>query len=320
MKEGTKKILKITSIIALVTLVIAAVNKIIYIFSSLDNRLYDSNSHYYEWKFGKVHYTVSGQGKPLLLVHGLHNGASLYEFNKLVKTLSKQHTVYSLDLIGFGKSEKPKITYTAYLYVQLLSDFTQNIIEGKADIITSGKSNAIATMLTLQHPDHIGKLIHINPANLTELSKNPRTRDSIVKYILETPILGTFIYNIISSRSNINQIYRKRYVYTNNSYLSKFVSAAFESTHIGESSNKFAYASNYCHYTNVNIYNALKTINHSVYLIQGSERLEGSNEVAAYYKQLNAAIESSTINKTKAFPHIENPEATLELISIFLES
>jgi pimeloyl-ACP methyl ester carboxylesterase len=320
MKEGTKKIIKITSLIAFLTLLIAAINKVIYLFSSLDNRLYNNNSNYYEWKFGKIHYTVTGTGKPVLLIHSQNNGASIYEFNKITKALSKTHTVYSIDLIGYGKSEKPKITYTAYLYVQLLSDFIQNIVHGNPDIITSGKSNTIATMLTLQYPDKIGKLIFINPTDLYELTKNPRTRDSIIKYILETPILGTFIYNIISSKSNIEKLYHKKYVYYNNSYLSKFISANFEASHIGESSNKFAYASNYCRYTNVNICNALKSLNHSVYLIQGSERIEDTNEVANCYKQVNASIESSTINNTKTLPHIENPNATIELLSIYLDS
>jgi len=318
MKKITKKLLIITSIIGLVTLIIALINKLTYVFSSLDNNLYNHNSNYYEWKFGKIHYTVSGNGKPIILVHSLKNGASLYEFNKIIKILSKNRTVYAIDLIGYGKSEKPKITYTAFLYVQLLSDFIQNIVEGKPDIITSGKTNAIVTMLTLQHPNEINKLIFINPEDLTLLSSNPSTKNSILKYILEIPILGTFIYNLISSHNNMGRLFNKRYIYTARSYQHKFISAFYEAAHLGKSNNKFAYASNHCKYTNVNITNGLKEINHSIYIIQGSERYIDPAYIASSYKHVNAAIESSIINKTRDFPHIENPESTIELISIYL--
>jgi pimeloyl-ACP methyl ester carboxylesterase len=318
MKKITKKIVITTSIIGFITVIIALINKLTYLFSSLDNNLYNPNSYYYEWKFGKIHYTVSGSGKPLLLVHSLKNGASLYEFNKLIKTLSKSRTVYAIDLIGYGKSEKPKLTYTAYLYVQLLSDFIQHVVDGRPDIITSGKTNAIVTMLTLQYPTEIDKLIFINPEDLNQLSRNPNTKDSVVKYIIEIPILGTFIYNTISSRNNITHLFNKKYIHYNSSYLNKFITAFYEAAHLGQSSNKFPYASNNCKYTNVNIYSGLKDINHSIYLIQGSERTIDPAYITSNYKDINASIESSIINKTKDFPHIENPSATIELLSIFL--
>ena len=52
----------------------------------------------------------------------------------------KDHTVYTIDLLGFGRSEKPNLTYTNYLYVQLVTDFIQNIIGEKTDIIASNES------------------------------------------------------------------------------------------------------------------------------------------------------------------------------------
>jgi pimeloyl-ACP methyl ester carboxylesterase len=265
-----------------------------------------------------VHYTVTGSGKPLLLVHSFKNGASLYEYNKIIRILSKTRTVYALDLIGYGKSEKIKLTYTAYLYVQLLSDFINDVVDGEPDIITSGKTNAIATMLTLQYPNAINKLIFINPEELGALCKNPTTKDSIVKHIIETPIIGTLIYNLISSKGRISKLYDKKYIHYNNSYQHKFIAAFYESSHLGESGNKFAYASNHCRYTNVNICTSLKELNHSIYIIQGSERKIDPICIAADYKQFNASIESSIINKTKELPHIENPEAMIELLSIYL--
>ena len=66
--------------------------------------------------------------------------------------LSKHHTVYTLDLLGCGRSEKPKITYTNYLYVQLLNEFIRDVIKGKTDIMTSQNAASIATMACLVEP------------------------------------------------------------------------------------------------------------------------------------------------------------------------
>ena len=62
-----------------------------------------------------------GEGTPLLLVHDLNCASSNYEWKYVVDDLSKRHTVYAIDLLGCGHSDKPKMTYTNYLYVQLLT-------------------------------------------------------------------------------------------------------------------------------------------------------------------------------------------------------
>ena len=55
-------------------------------------------------------------------------GLSNYEYHNLIDVLSKKYEVYSLDLLGYGLSDKPNMTYTNYLYVELLTDFIKNII------------------------------------------------------------------------------------------------------------------------------------------------------------------------------------------------
>ena len=83
----------------------------------------------YRWRLGNIHYTKIGEGKPLLLVHDLEPASSSYEWHEVRKKLSKDHTVYTIDLLGFGRSEKPNLTYTNYLYVQLLSDFIKSELD-----------------------------------------------------------------------------------------------------------------------------------------------------------------------------------------------
>ena len=68
------------------------------------------------------------------------------EWKKVAAILAEKYTVYTVDLLGCGRSEKPNITYTNFLYVQMLTDFIKHIIGEKADVVATGESAAIAVM------------------------------------------------------------------------------------------------------------------------------------------------------------------------------
>ena len=85
--------------------------------------LYCKNKHQYSSRFGDIFYTKKGHGTPLLLIHDLKCAASAAEWDSIIDSLAENHTVYALDLLGCGRSEKPKMTYTNYIYVQLINNF-----------------------------------------------------------------------------------------------------------------------------------------------------------------------------------------------------
>ncbi len=79
------------------------------------------------------------------------------EWKKVAAILAEKHTVYTVDLLGCGRSEKPNITYTNFLYVQMLTDFIKHIIGEKADVVATGESVAIAVMACGNDENVIGK-------------------------------------------------------------------------------------------------------------------------------------------------------------------
>ena len=121
MKENKHKLLTISILFTLATGIIYVINRVIFATAVLKNLLKSSAKNFYNWRFGNIYYQKKGQGSPLLLIHDLTVYSSAYEWSQVIDELSKEHTVYALDLLGCGRSEKPKITYTNYLYVQLLS-------------------------------------------------------------------------------------------------------------------------------------------------------------------------------------------------------
>lgn len=313
MKKLSTKVL----IASLMTFVLFLANRLVFALAIVKERLFNSKAHYYQWKFGKIYYTVQGEGPSVLLVHDSHSDSSAFEFHRIINTLSKKYKVFTIDLLGYGRSDKPKITYTAYLFVQLIIDFRKDIIKEKASLVTSGNSNAFATMACYQDHELFKNLIFINPADLKTLSRNPRSKEKMLKFILESPIIGTLLYNIYFSKLSIEKDFRKR-LYNPLNIRRKYIEAYNEAAHLGGSSSKFTYASERGLYMNVNISDTLPHINNNISIIQGTKREEDYEVIAAEYKEINPVIECSTIDKTKTLPHLEKPESTLEVLSVYL--
>ena len=67
---------------------------------------WQSAGKYFNYKGHQIFYRKEGNGTPLLLVHGFPT--SSWDWHKVWDALTKKHTVYALDMIGFGYSDKPK--------------------------------------------------------------------------------------------------------------------------------------------------------------------------------------------------------------------
>ena len=57
----------------------------------------------------KICYYDIGQGPPLVLVHGVGGDADQWAF--CFDALAASHRIIALDLLGFGRSDKPLIDY-----------------------------------------------------------------------------------------------------------------------------------------------------------------------------------------------------------------
>ena len=61
--------------------------------------------------------------------------------------------VYTIDLLGCGRSEKLNMTYTNYLYVQLISDFIKSEIGHRVNVIATGEAASIPVMACANNPE-----------------------------------------------------------------------------------------------------------------------------------------------------------------------
>jgi len=72
----------------------------------------------------KLAYRDEGKGPPILLIHGF--GANLYTWRHLEPALAARHRVLSIDLKGFGRSDKPfDQNYSLFDQADLVADFIE---------------------------------------------------------------------------------------------------------------------------------------------------------------------------------------------------
>lgn len=313
MKQKLKNIFLLTTISIIV---IHIINKIISLLATYKNELTTIYGRYYEWRFGKIYYTKEGSGSPVLLIHDLYPGSSMEEYNRIKKSLSKTNTVYSIDLLGCGRSDKPNLTYTNYIYVQLITDFIKNIVQHKVDVIATGTSCSFVTLACHNDDSLFHSIILINPDSLYKLSKVPSKRSKTLKLLLETPIIGTLIYNILFSRKYIKKNMYINFFYDKNQVYKKYIDFYYESSHLDNSSSKHLFSCIKGNYINMNIIHALKEINHSIMILGGSFEVGIKNTIDNYL-YFNPSIEYTKINNTKHLPHLEAPDEVLEQINLF---
>ncbi len=293
------------------------VNKFIFS-SATSKKLTDIDKKLtYNWKFGNVSYTVRGEGLPLLLIHDLQSTGSSYEWKNIVNNLSKKRTVYTIDLLGCGYSDKPNITYTAYMYTQLINDFVTNVINKRTDVIATGDSAPFTIMAGYLNPAIFDKIVLVSPQSIKNAMVIPDKKSNIRRILLNSPVFGTMIYNICMNRKKTEKNFVNKLFFNSKAVSSELVDAYYENSHLYGSSAKFLYASCACHYTTAAISKALDKLDNCIYIISGKESGNASS-IASEYTSLNPAIEVAFVENARHLPQLEQPKKFIELVKIFI--
>lgn len=268
------------------------------------------NENYYVWRNGTIYYEKKGSGAPLLLIHDLNPIASSYEWSKVIDKLSKTHTVYAIDLLGCGKSDKPAISYVNYLYVELVNDFIEHVIQQKTELLVTGESFTFAVMAARMNQSMIGKITAINPTDTTHNVQSPTECSRLVKHVFELPIIGTFIYNLVANKVTIQKQFREKYYYDATKMSYTLPDIYYETAHLQGSNGKYLYASMLGKYTNINIIHALKLIESPIHFIITDAASEEIVDYMKYHDQLTI----DHIERAGYLPQLEKPEKVIKLI------
>lgn len=293
------------------------INQVIYQSSKTHKPLSRGKEEYYDCRLGDIFYTVQGSGSPLLLIHDLDVSGSSYEWNNVIDELSKNHTVYAIDLLGCGNSDKSNLVYTNYLYVQLITDFIKNIIKDKTDIIASGHSSAFTVMSCSCSSSLIGKVILSNPESIISNKKVSQKYTKLCKYIISAPVIGRFIYNIHANKRKIERNFYQKYYYDLEKISADTIMAYYESSQKHNTQGKYLYQCLHCGFMNYNISGNLQNMENDITIIIGdSDSKNYANAIEYQYYLPDIAIQK--IEHTRYFPQLESPETFVKVVEKIL--
>jgi 4,5:9,10-diseco-3-hydroxy-5,9,17-trioxoandrosta-1(10),2-diene-4-oate hydrolase len=120
----------------------------------------------------RVYYLHAGQGRPMLLIHGLVGSSQNWRNN--IDALAEHASVYAIDLANMGRSQRvggldPGLVATSHRLIAVMNAL--NLPE--ADIVAHSHGGAIALMLAALHPERVRRLILFAPANPYCRSNDP---------------------------------------------------------------------------------------------------------------------------------------------------
>ena len=319
MKKNGKKIAALATLASLAvgtTVAIHVVNTLID--KKADTGLLDKeNTFTYNWRLSPVTYKKYGSGSPILLLHELSACSSSYEWNQVIEPMSKDHTVYVLDLPGCGLSEKPNVTYTNFFFVELITDFMKNMIQEPCDVIATGISASLAITSCNCDRSLFRKLILVNPASPQQLGQIPGKRSRFRKGLLSVPIFGTMLYHMLISRKMLTKEFTQRLFFDAAKVTPEQIETYYESGHRDGSKGRFLMSSITGHYVYFHVAHALQSIDNDIVII-GGDKQEYIQDTIQSYQRMNPAIEAVLVEDTKHLPQLESPDEFLKQISVYI--
>ncbi|KAK3250321.1 hypothetical protein CYMTET_40294 [Cymbomonas tetramitiformis] len=188
----------------------------------------------WEWEQHKVNYVVAGAGPPVILIHGF--GANLRHFRRNIPVLAQSHTVYAIDLLGFGKSDKPiGFDFSMERWRDLVACFIEQIVQEPVVLVGNSIGSLISLMVAAESPMQKGLpstgvrgIVLLNCAggmNSKFIMESPLENDDpkyklfsplfwLVDRILSTRFIAEPLFNNVKTEENIRQVLKNVYVNT----------------------------------------------------------------------------------------------------------
>lgn len=117
------------------------------------------------WRGWQIRYSISRVTgpevlPPVLLVHGF--GAAIEHWRHNIPVLSQSHTVYAIDLLGFGGSRKAKTNYSLALWAEQLYDFWRSLIREPVILMGNSLGSLACAYAAWRYPGMVVGVVFVN--------------------------------------------------------------------------------------------------------------------------------------------------------------
>ncbi len=107
---------------------------------------------------------VGGGQEVLLLIHGMAGSSETWR--AVIPQLSRRYRVIAPDLLGHGRSDKPRGDYSLGAFAVWLRDLLDELGVSRATIVGQSLGGGVAMQFVYQHPDYCQRLVLISSGGL----------------------------------------------------------------------------------------------------------------------------------------------------------
>ncbi|MEA5507322.1 alpha/beta fold hydrolase [Halotia wernerae UHCC 0503] len=136
---------------------------------------------------------------PLILLHGF--GASIGHWRHNLEVLGEHHTVYALDMLGFGASQKAPVNYSIEFWVEQVYDFWKAFIRKPVILIGNSNGSLISLVAAAAHPDMVQGIVMMSlpDPSLEQEAIPPFLRPLVkaIKNIVASPLILKPIFHFV---------------------------------------------------------------------------------------------------------------------------
>ncbi|KDO54413.1 hypothetical protein CISIN_1g021259mg [Citrus sinensis] len=177
---------------------------------------YEVKNSMWNWRGYSIRYQYSGStGPALVLVHGF--GANSDHWRKNIMVLAKSHRVYSIDLIGYGYSDKPnprdffdKPFYTFETWASQLNDFCKDVVKDQAFFICNSIGGLVGLQAAVMEPEICRGMILLNISlRMLHIKKQPWYGRPLIRSfqnLLRNTAAGKLFYKMVATSESVRNI------------------------------------------------------------------------------------------------------------------
>ena len=167
------------------------------------------------WQGHSIRYVVEGSGTPLVLLHGF--GASILHWRKNISVLAEAgYRVFAIDLLGFGGSDKPAISYSMGLWRELVEAFWREFIQVPTVFVGNSIGALLCLMLVTHQPDMSAGAVLLNCAGglnhrPSELFFPLRVVMGMFEKAVNSPLIGPWLFDRVRQKHRIRDSLKQVY-------------------------------------------------------------------------------------------------------------
>ena len=154
----------------------------------------------------------SAPGRPLVLVHSINAAPSSFEVAPLFEHYRARRPVYSLDLPGFGHSERRDSGYTPERFARAILDLLDQVVGEPADVLALSLGAEFAARAVLMRPGAVDSLAMIAPTGFSRRTPPSPGVGRITHQVLKVPLWSQGLFDLVASRRSIRYYLGRSFV------------------------------------------------------------------------------------------------------------